>query len=75
MVCKWVGANCAVLSCNSSGRTKGISILRAPTGNDKWKNNWQKNIINIVTEEHEDNMILEDRIDKNKIYMCGNQFP
>lgn len=41
------GLNCAILGCNSSGRTKGIP--RAPTGNDEPSNNWRKNMINAIT--------------------------
>ena len=44
------GANCVVLGYNSFGRTKGIAILRALTGNAKGNNNTRKNMINFVTQ-------------------------
>ena len=59
------GLNCAILGCNSSGRTKGI--FRAPTGNDEPINDWRKNMINAITWDHVVDKILREGIDKKKI--------
>ena len=60
--------------CNISGRTKGIVIFRAPTGNDEWSNNGCKNITNVVTRDHIVEKILRERIGKKYIYVCEKHF-
>ena len=68
------GNNCSIYGCNSSGRHKGISVFKIPSGNDSKVIKWRAELVNIVTKYRVVDELLRERIASNRIYICEKHF-
>ena len=70
------GANCAVVHCGTSRRTKGIGIFRLPSDkpNDKAHQKWRDSFLGSILSGREKDPNFTEQIKKGNVFVCEKHF-
>ena len=56
--------------CSTSRKSKGIAILRVPTGDDDYSTQDRQKIVDIITCDRVVDQQLKDQIEKRTLHTC-----
>ena len=69
------GANCSILGCSTSRKTKGIAIFRVPTGDDDYSKNYRQKLVDIITRDRVIDQQLKGQIERRTLHTCELHYP
>ena len=68
------GANCAIYGCGTNRRHVGVGIFRILRGKDDLSEETRKAWLNVITRDRVVDKDLQQRIDKNELFVCEKHF-
>ena len=68
------GANCSVIQCGSSRRTKGISLFKLPSPKTEALKTWRKELLIIITRDRVVDKDFQKQIDNDTVHICSRHF-
>ncbi|KAJ8025305.1 Transposable element P transposase [Holothuria leucospilota] len=68
------GANCAVVGCGTSRRSKGVGIFRLPAAKNEEYSRWRSSWLNEITKSRVVDKEFRDQIRNNAVFTCERHF-
>ena len=68
------GSNCVIVNCGTSRYQKEISLVKLPTLKDVFPKKWQRDMLNIITRDHETDANLNQQSEKDTVHICEKHF-
>ena len=68
------GANCSVIQCGSSRKTKGISVFKLSSPKTEALKTWRKELLSIITRDRVVGKDFQKKIDNDTVHICSRHF-